>query len=229
MIIVVGAEKGGVGKTALATNLAALAAAENLEVLLLDTDTNGSSSAWVRIRNEEEVTPVIPLLTVSQNPQNELKQLASKYDLIIVDIGANNYATMLNSAKVADMVLVPTGPDQMEVESTFNTFAALREMDPKHKDGKVPAFVVLNQLSTNSRSKEEAALRDYLKSENLPVLDAALRHRSSWRNARRGGLAVHELKGREADLKAAAEMKAIFAEAEKRAAKLQKEAAKRAA
>jgi chromosome partitioning protein len=217
MIIVVGAEKGGVGKTALATNLAALAVSENLEVLLLDTDTNGSSSAWVRIRNDEQVKPAITLLTVSQNPQNELKQLASKYDLIIVDVGANNYMTMLNSAKVADMVLVPTGPDQMEVESTLNTFAALREMDVKHKNGRVPAFVVLNQLPTNARSKEEAALREYLAESELPVFDSALRYRSSWRNSRRAGLAVHELKGRDADPKAAAEMRAIFAETEQRA------------
>lgn len=217
MIIVVGAEKGGVGKTALATNLAALAVAENLEVLLLDTDTNGSSSAWIRIRNEEKVEPNIPLLTVSQNPQNELKHLASKYDLIIVDVGANSYATMLNSAKVADMVLVPTGPDQMEVESTFATFAELRQMDAKHKNGKVPAFVVLNQLPTNAKSKEESALREYLAQAELPVFEAALRHRASWRNSRRAGLAVHELKGRDADPKAAAEMRAIFAETEQRA------------
>lgn len=218
MIIVVGAEKGGVGKTALATNIAAIAAGEGLEVLLLDTDTNGSSSAWIRIRNEEGVEPNIPLLTVSENPQNELRQLATKYDLIIVDIGANNYSTMLNSAKVADMVLVPTGPDQMEVESTFNTFEELRAMDAKHKNGRVPAFVVLNQLSTNNKSKEEGLLREYLGQEGLPVFESALRHRSSWRNARRGGLAVHELRGREADPKAAAEMKAIFAEAENKVA-----------
>lgn len=218
MIIVCGAEKGGVGKSAIATNLAALAVADNLEVLLLDTDPQGSSSAWIRIRNEEMVMPNIALLTVSENPLNELKQLATKYDLIIVDIGANNYRTMINSAKVADMVLVPTGPDQLEVESTLNTFQALRAIDHHHKDGRVPAFIVLNQLSTNSKSKEEGMLREYLSNEGLPVFDSALRYRSSWRNARRGGLAVHELKGREADPKAAAEMRAIFAEAEKRAA-----------
>lgn len=215
MIIVVGNEKGGVGKTAIATNIAALAAADNLEVLLLDTDTNGSSSAWVRIRNEEQVEPAVPLLTVSENPQRELSQLASKYDLIIVDVGANSYSTMINSAKVADLVLVPTGPDQMEVESTLNTFEALRSLDARHKNGRVPAYVVLNGLPTNSKSKEEGALRDYLSSENIPLFESALRYRSSWRNARRGGLAVHELKGKEADPKAAAEMRAIFQEAEK--------------
>jgi chromosome partitioning protein len=218
MIVVVGNEKGGVGKTAIATNFAALAVAENLEVLLLDTDPQGSSSAWIRIRNEEKVKPSITLLTLPEDPLNELSQLAPKFDLIIIDIGAQNYKTMLNSAKVADMVLVPTGPDQLEVESTLTTYKTLRGIDPQHKHGKVPVYVVLNQLSTNSKSKEEAALREYLEAEGLPIFSSALRHRSSWRNARRGGLAVYELKGREADPKAAAEIRAIFEEAERRAA-----------
>jgi chromosome partitioning protein len=218
MIIVVGAEKGGVGKTALATNLAVLAVQDGLDVLLLDTDPQGSSSAWNRIRNEGGVQPSITLLTVSENPFNELKQLATKYDLIILDIGAGSYKTMLNAAKVADMVLVPTGPDQLEVESTQNTFDAIRAIDHLHKDGKVPAYIVLNSLSTNTKSKEELELRKFLEEENMPVFDTALRYRSSWRNARRAGLAVHELKGRDADPKAAAEMRAIFTEAERRAA-----------
>jgi chromosome partitioning protein len=217
MIIVVGAEKGGVGKTSIATNLAALAAADGIEVLLLDTDVQGSSSAWVRIRNEENVSPSISLLTLPENPLNELSKLAPKFELIIVDIGAQNYTTMLNAAVVADLVLVPTGPDQFEVESTLNVFSALDTLGARHKKGRIPAHIVLNQLPTNAKSKEELALREYLQAEKRPVFNASLKHRSSWRNARRGGLAVHELSGREADPKAASEMRAIFAEAEQKA------------
>ena len=217
MIIVVGAEKGGVGKTSIATNLAALAAGDGIDVLLLDTDVQGSSSAWVRIRNEENVTPQIALLTLPQNPLHELSKFAPRFDLIIVDIGAQNYNTMLHAAAVADLVLVPTGPDQFEVESTINVFGALRSLDVRHKSGKVPAYVVLNQLPTASKSREEASLRKFLAEEGLQVFDAALRHRTSWRTSRRGGLAVHELTGRENDAKASAEMRAIFNEAEKRA------------
>lgn len=214
MIIVIGNEKGGVGKSALATNLAALAVHKGLDTLLLDTDPQGSATAWNRIRNEEGVEPVISSVSVQENPLNELKQFAGKYQLVIVDVGANNYKTMLNAIKIADIVLVPTGPDQLELESTLNTLDNLQAMDHLHKDGRVPAVVVLNQLSTNARSKEEAALREYLAEENVHVLKAALRHRSSWRNSRRGGLAVHELTGREADSKAAAEMNALYDELE---------------
>lgn len=223
MIIVVGAEKGGVGKTSLATNLACLAATDEgqLEVLLLDTDPQGSSSAWVRIRNDGGVTPVINTLTVPKNPLHELTSLAPKYDIIIIDIGAQNYATMLNAVKVADLILVPTGPDQLELESTLNVFDVLKSMGPQHKSGvAMPAYVVLNHLPTNPRSREEKNMRDYLNEENIPMFDSALRYRSAWRNSRRAGLAVHELAGRDADPKATAEMRAIYMEAEQRAAEV---------
>lgn len=217
MIIVVGAEKGGVGKTAIATNLASLAAADDLEVILLDTDPQGSSSAWARIRTEGDVSPAISVLSLPEKPLNELEKLAPKFDLIIIDIGAQNYTTMLHSVRVADLVLVPTGPDQLEVESTLNVFDVLTSLGPQHKNGRIPAYTVLNHLPTNPRSKEEQSLREYLKEEGLPIFDASLRHRTSWRNSRRAGLAVHELTGKDADPKAASEMRAIYAEAERRA------------
>lgn len=216
MILVVGAEKGGVGKTAIATNLAALGAAEELEVLLLDTDPQGSSGAWSRIRNEGNISPSVSVLTVPENPIKELEKLAPRFDLVIIDVGAQNYTTMLNAVRVADLVLVPTGPDQLEVESTQNVFDALRSLDRHHKSGRIPAFTVLNNLPTNPRSKEEGDLRSFLAEIELPVFDAALRHRSSWRKSRRAGLAVHELRGRDADPSAASEMRAIFAEAERK-------------
>ncbi|WP_084545085.1 AAA family ATPase [Derxia gummosa] len=220
MIVVVGAEKGGVGKTAIATNLAALATKEDIETILLDTDSQGSATAWIRIRNQNAIKPPISLLTVHESPANELNALAAKFELVIVDVGAQNYRTMLQAATVADLVLVPTGPDQLEVESAQNVFEALRAIDPRHKRGKVPAFIVPNLLPTNTRSREEVALREFLAEVGLPVFDAGLRHRTAWRNSRRDGLAVHELTGRDACQKSAAEMRAVFDEAERRAGEL---------
>jgi len=46
MIITLGAEKGGVGKTALAVNLAAQRTLEGHDVLLVDTDLQISASFW---------------------------------------------------------------------------------------------------------------------------------------------------------------------------------------
>ena len=51
MVVTIGAEKGGVAKTRLATHIAALAAADGIDVVLLDTDKQGSATSWSRIRN----------------------------------------------------------------------------------------------------------------------------------------------------------------------------------
>ena len=52
MIILVGNEKGGVGKTTLATNLAVAAQMDNKDVLLIDTDQQMSSTYWAKVREE---------------------------------------------------------------------------------------------------------------------------------------------------------------------------------
>ena len=45
-IVLFGGEKGGTGKTTLATNMAAMLALQGKDVLLLDTDRQGTASFW---------------------------------------------------------------------------------------------------------------------------------------------------------------------------------------
>ena len=50
MIIAIFGEKGGTGKTTLATNLAGMRAAANRDVLIIDADRQGSASYWTEKR-----------------------------------------------------------------------------------------------------------------------------------------------------------------------------------
>src|SRR5450830_314782 len=202
MVITIGAEKGGVAKTRLATHIAALAAAENVDVVLLDTDKQGSATSWSRIRNEEGVTPSIPVLTLPANPARELANLAEKFTLVVVDIGAQNYRTMLECALLSDIVLVPCGADQQEVESTLKVFATLRDMGPRHELGAIPAHVVLTRMSPLEGSKATAELRDYFASEKISVFKSQIAHRASWLATGKSGKAVHERTGRDRSQKA---------------------------
>lgn len=214
MIVLIGAEKGGVGKTSLAVNMAAIAVSQGIDTLLLDTDSTGSATAWCRIRKEEFVEPNIPLLAMPENPIVELGNLAPRYELIIIDIGARNYNTLLQAALLADVILVPATAGQFELESTFNLFDAFAQLAPRHKAGKIPAWVVLNQLPTNSRSKEEKGLRAALEESGIPVMQSILRNRKAWRDSSRSGRGLHELLRADFDPKAEAEMRELYAEAE---------------
>ncbi len=58
MVILIGGEKGGTGKTTIATNLAALRALAGHDVLLVDTDSQGSASYWASSRDEAGISHV---------------------------------------------------------------------------------------------------------------------------------------------------------------------------
>ena len=50
MIVLFGGEKGGSGKTTLATNIAALRISKQKDTLLIDTDRQSTSSFWCSAR-----------------------------------------------------------------------------------------------------------------------------------------------------------------------------------
>ena len=212
MVITIGAEKGGVAKTRLATHIAALAAANDVDVVLLDTDKQGSAMSWSKIRNDEGVTPSIPVLALPPNPARELANLSKKYTLVVVDIGAQNYRTMLECALLSDIVLVPCGADQQEVESTLNVFDTLKEMGPRHETGSIPAHVVLTRVSPIEGAKATMDLREFFAGEGVSVFGAQIAHRAAWLATGKSGRAVHELKGKERSQKAINEMQAVYDE-----------------
>jgi chromosome partitioning protein len=212
MIITVGAEKGGVGKTRLSTHIAAIAACANVDVVLLDTDKQGSAISWSRIRSDEKVSPDFPVFALPPQPAKEVANLSSKYSLVVVDIGAQNYRTMLECSLLSDLVLVPCGPDQQEVESTLNVFQALNDIGMRHEKGRVPAHVVLTRVSPVADAKATRELREHLASEGLDVFTSQIANRAAWLASGKTGRAVHELKGKDRSEKAVEEMQSVYDE-----------------
>ena len=54
MIILVGSEKGGVGKSTLSTNFAVLLASLKKDVIIVDTDRQSTSANWAQYREETD-------------------------------------------------------------------------------------------------------------------------------------------------------------------------------
>lgn len=212
MIITVGNGKGGVAKSRLSTHIAAMAAAHGVDVVLLDTDPTGSAMSWIQIRNEERVEPSIPVFTIPPKPARELANLSSKYSLIVVDIGAQNYQTMFECALLSDLVLVPCGADQQETDATLKVFDELNAIGRRHESGSIPAHVVLTRVSTLENAKATKDLRDLFASESISVFDSQIAYRAAWLASGKSGRAVHELRGKERSQKAIDEMQSVYDE-----------------
>jgi chromosome partitioning protein len=76
MLVLIGGEKGGTGKSTLAINLAAERALAGRDVLLVDTDLQGSASYWAQVRDEVGITPRVACVQkFGKGLQTELKDL----------------------------------------------------------------------------------------------------------------------------------------------------------
>lgn len=87
-ITVFGGEKGGTGKTTLATNIAAMLAGHGKDVLLIDTDRQGTASLWATVRDEEELECRVSCVQkFGKGLPAQIRDLAERYDEIIIDAG----------------------------------------------------------------------------------------------------------------------------------------------
>src|SRR5574337_960437 len=113
MIVLVGGEKGGTGKTTLATNLAALRAIAGSDVLLVDTDSQGSASIWAQIREEEHVKPAITCVSMrGRGVAAEIRKLAPRFKDIVIDSGGRDSVELRQAMLTARVMVVPARPSQ---------------------------------------------------------------------------------------------------------------------
>ena len=83
-VIVLASQKGGVGKSTLAAHLAVEAErAGSGPVALIDTDPQGSLSAWWNIREAE--TPTFAQISLSKLPEQISQLAANKIKLVFID------------------------------------------------------------------------------------------------------------------------------------------------
>ena len=90
-VVLFGGEKGGTGKTTLATNMAAMLAQTGKDVLLLDTDRQGTSSFWATVREDSEIEPRIACVQkFGKGLASQVLDLADRYDEIVIDAGGRD-------------------------------------------------------------------------------------------------------------------------------------------
>ena len=213
MLLLLANEKGGVGKTTIAVNIAAMCVLAGKEVLLIDTDRQESASAWAGVRHESGHVPAVTCLAKTGKVGYDLVKLKDKFDVIVVDAGGRDSIEMRQAMAVCDLALIPIKPAQFDVWS-LSRMSQLVDDIKEQTGAPVNARAFINGASSNPSVRETAevkeALKDYV--EQFPTLESVITERIVFRKAAREGQGVLELPSSLSDPKANLELMALYKE-----------------
>lgn len=210
MIVLVGGEKGGTGKTTIVTNLAAMRMQQINEILLIDTDKQSSASSWASVRDQNtEIKRVLSVQKFGNTINNEIRALHTKYNDILIDAGGQNSQELRASMLVAEKMYIPIQAGQFDVWTLGlmdQLVSQVKTFNPHLK-----AMVLINRASTNPLTTEiEEIFQVMSEFENLTLSAAILKERIAYRKAAKEGLSVVELNKQ--DPKATDEMQFLYNE-----------------
>lgn len=215
-IIAVGGPKGGKGASTTTVTLAAIAAGAGLSVLLVDGDTNRSSTDMVeqaKKRQAEQGKPQLGVEVVDGQDPGALRQLrrAGGFDLAMVDLpgareGAFEAVLKGDGQPVCDLLVMPVAPETMELRPTLRVVRA--EIVPL----KLPYLLVFTRVRTASlpRAREDQA---ELRGAGMQVASTIIRNFTIYDEAVRSHTTVLDIPGAHSYARAAeADYRALAAE-----------------
>src|SRR3546814_19618969 len=155
MILAVGNTKGGVGKTTLAVNLAVARALAGRDLLLVDGDEQGTALTFTELRADRLGQAGYTAVALTGAAlRSQVRQLAAKYDDIIIDVGGRDTGSLRAALTVADTLLVQVQPRSFDVWA-LDQVAALVAEAREINEG-LRAVAVLHGADATGAAKEAA-------------------------------------------------------------------------
>lgn len=210
-------QKGGVGKSTLATNLAAILS-EKYRVILLDTDEQGSSELWCNARDEDyadkyKVRSFSKYYKKTVNASSvtvDLEDIASNFDIVVVDTPGRNEFVSLGVISAANLVIIPLTPGNYSLWSSDTTTQLIQKV-AAIRTGDFAARFLLNR---RDKRKVSGEMREALKEYEIPLMTTTIGNRNIYENSS-SGLSVLEIAGRtESDREGQHEMREFVSEIE---------------
>jgi chromosome partitioning protein len=212
MIVTVGNTKGGVGKSALALQLALARKLAGHEVLLVDADAQGTAQTAVTLRSEAAQSPPLTCVQLADWRQlrAQLGALAAKHDDTIIDAGGRDNEALRIALGYSDLVVVPVQPraadvwELAKVADLIDRVQAAREADG---EGQLRVLAILNLADPAMPPDTIETHKALAEFPQLGPTEIVIRRRKAVANAMAHGLAVTELQPR--DPKAVDEIAAL--------------------
>lgn len=149
----VAGSKGGVGKTTIATNLAAHSALQGKRTVLADADPQGSSTRWAERRAGLD-SAVLPIDATRK--RKWLGAVPEDAQRIVIDAPAGAMAEDLEPyLERADAVVVPVLASALDIEAVVGFLNTLAKV-PRIHQRKLPVGLVLNRSKPWTQTSQQA-------------------------------------------------------------------------
>lgn len=210
-IIICGGEKGGTGKSTVATEFACIFAGQGKKVLLVDADDQQTATKFTRVRTEDQ--PDAPQYTCIQlrdkSVRAETLKLKDAYDHVIIDTGGRDTTSQRAGLAIANIMLAPFAPRDFDLDTLDKVETIVSEIQDVNPE--LQAFSFINHADPVGQGSENTdAIEKLKKREILLYLDASIGRRKAFSHAASLGLAVTELKRPYRDQKAIDEIMTLF-------------------
>jgi len=148
-------QKGGSGKTTLSANLAVLWSNSGYKVAVIDADAQNSLTYWLEARKKYYGEDDIGITSYNfdvRNLKEEIKQIKSKYNFIIIDSPPSITFDTIQIIKASDRVFVPVQPSPLDLMATV-PFLNLVKQEKKNP------IIFLNRVMPRARLTDAMILR----------------------------------------------------------------------
>jgi len=129
MIISLVNQKGGVGKTTTAINLAASLTRKNCKLVFIDTDPQGSAVRWHAIENNKA-------FDIKHHPRpifhQNLNELAWDYDHVVIDAPPALEDITKSILAITDLAIIPLSPSPVDLWSCNKTLEMISEEEKQN-------------------------------------------------------------------------------------------------
>lgn len=208
MIILVGGEKGGSGKSCLAQNLAVYLQQKKRDILLLDADPQGTTTDWIKERDENPDLINIPSVQASGNIRQVLDDLSRRYQDIVIDAGGQDSEALRSAMTIATHMLLPFRPKRRDLKTLVHVEQLIKLA--KAVNPELVTKAVITQCPTlPSQAQRILDAKDACESFGLIALNQFTTNRNVYDDADENGLSVFEV---DSDPKAKAEIEKIVIE-----------------
>jgi chromosome partitioning protein len=164
--VLVASSKGGVGKTTIATHLAAHAALSGQKTVLVDADPQASSTRWAERRATLD-SAVLPI-DGSTRHRTAWKSIPDGTDRVVVDAPAGAHPDALEAyLEHVDALVVPVLPSALDIDATVPFLNALAK-HPRVRRGQLRVGLVGNRLRPWTNASQQAL--DLLSQWPYPVV-----------------------------------------------------------